>query len=958
VQFRILGPFEVAADDGVPVTIGGPKPRALLAKLLLHPGAVVPSDRLVTALWGDTPPPNAAVALRAYVSRLRAVLPPVAGRSRLTYRAPGYELALADDELDAVEFGRHVAEARRYAAVEDHGRALTLLDAALALWRGEPLAGLDVAALDAEGDVARLADLRLIGLEGRAEAMLMLGRGVEVVPELTDLVKRFPERERLAALLMRALYGAGRQSEALAVYQGLRRTLIKELGVEPSEPTRSVQRQLLEHDPALLAPAASRPTNLPRRSTSFVGREREIAAVAAALHCAPLVTLAGVGGVGKSRLALEVAEAERPGFPHGVWLCELAPLPDGAAVGHALAAALRVHQRHGLTIEETVIEYLHGRRLLLVLDNCEHVLDAAVPLVDRILAQCPGVFVLATSREALGVAGEQVWPVRPLSVPDATALFAQRAQATRPDFRLDHDTDAWVTEICRRLDGLPLAIELAAARMRLMSPAEMARRLDDERLHVPGGRTALARHQSLAAAIDWSYRLLSPAEQQLFVRLSVFAGGADLAAVHGVCANPGRSEADTLDLLTGLIDKSMVYAESLPGGTRYRILETLRAYGRERRPRNDALVVRHARYFVRLAEAAARGVQGPDERIWVERTLPDVDNLRAAFECAVAAGDTDLALRMVTSLAEVTQIRVGYEAATWAERALELTDEGHPLFVACVGAAARGAWNVGDFPRARRLSARAAGRAPGPGAARTGYPDDVAADVDLYDGHVASALRHYTAQVAVARRDGDPIRLVWTLYYIAICYAVLREPRRGMPAAEESLSVAEVTANPTARSMARYALGLVLKKSDPDRALGLFDEAAALAGSVHNFWWQGIALMEAAATRAVHGAPDEAAGAFLGVLDHWDRVGDWTQQWLNLRYVVRLLHRLGRDEDVVVLHHALQAAGKPSPLDGARVGRLLDGPDGDRYAAVAARGSALAAAAAVTYVRSALLRSR
>jgi predicted ATPase len=957
VQFRILGPLEVAADDGVPVAVGGPKPRALLAALLLHAGAVVPTDRLADAVWGDVPPPNAAVALRAYVSRLRAVLPPVAGAPRLRYRAPGYELVLAQDELDAAEFSQLIAEAREHAAARDHGRALSLLDTALSLWRGDVLAEFDIAALGAEGDVARLTDLRLVALEERAEAMLGLGRGLDVVPELEDLVTRFPGRERLAVLLMRTLYLNGRQTEALAVYRNLRRVLVQELGVEPAESTRTVHRQLLEHDPALLAPAASRPTNLPRRGTRFVGREREVAALATALHDAPLVTLAGVGGVGKSRLALEVAEDQRARFPDGVWLCELAPLPDGAAIGHAVAAALRVQQRHGLTIEETVIAYLRGRELLLLLDNCEHVLGAAAPLVDRILTLCPGVVLLATSREALGVAGEQVWPVRPLSEADATALFVQRARATQPDFRPDRDTEASVAEICRRLDGLPLAIELAAARMRVMNAAEMARRLDEERLRVPGSRTAQPRHRSLAAAIDWSYRLLSPREQELFVRLSVFAGGADLAAVQAVCAVPAAAETDTLEQLTALIDKSMVFTESLPGGTRYRLLETLRAYGRERLPDDDDLAGRHTTYFVRLAEDAARGVQGRDERMWVERTMPDQDNLRAAFEWAMAARDADLAMRLVASLPEVSQIRLGYEPAAWAERALELAPVDHPLYVAGVGAAARGAWNVGDFARARRLAARAAGRTPGRGAARSGYPADVAADVDLYEGDATSALRHYAAQVSAARRNGDPIRLVWTLYYVAICHAVRRQPQLGAAAAEECLAVAEATANPTARSMARYALGLVLKKSEPHRALALFDEAADLAASVHNFWWQGIALMEAAATRAVHAERADAARDLLEVLDHWDRVGDRTQQWLNLRYVLRLLVRAGCDENAVVLHHALRAAGKPSPLDGGRAARLLDGPDGQRYTAAAARGAALSAAAAVSYARAALRRS-
>jgi predicted ATPase len=379
-----------------------------------------------------------------------------------------------------------------------------------------------------------------------------------------------------------------------------------------------------------------------------VGRQDEIGRVADVLQAGPLVTLTGVGGVGKSRLALEAAGLEGPRFPDGVRLCELAPIADGGPVTHAVAAALEVRQRHGLSIDQTVIEYLRTRRLLLLLDNCEHVLTEASRLVDRVIANCPDVVVLATSREALGVQGEQVWPVPPLSVADSAVLFVQRARATRPDFQADRDTEASVVEICRRLDGLPLAIELAAARMRAMSAAEVAHRLDDGRLLARGSRTAEPRHQSLSAAIDRSYQLLTERERQLFTRLSVFAGGADLDAVHAVCAEEGATEADTLDVLIALIDKSMVVAVSGPAGTRYRLLETLRVYGRERRPAGAALSRRHSEHYVELAEQAARGVQGPDEQIWVDRALPDADNFRAAFEWAIGDRDADLAMRLVT----------------------------------------------------------------------------------------------------------------------------------------------------------------------------------------------------------------------------------------------------------------------------------------------------------------------
>jgi len=496
--------------------------------------------------------------------------------------------------------------------------------------------------------------------------------------------------------------------------------------------------------------------------------------------------------------------------------------------------------------------------------------------------------------------------------------------------------------------------------MRAMTAPEIARRLDGGRFLSGGPRTAAARHQSLAAAIDWSYRLLPEPEQRLFARLSVFAGGFDLPGVHEVCAEPGTTEDTTLDLVTRLLDKSMVTsASSGAGRSRYRVLETLRARGRELLRDSSAGEQpdqRHVRYFVELAERAARGLHTSAEQTWAARALPDYDNLRTAFEYAAAGRHVDLALRLVAALPELVHLRLGYESADWAERTLELAPRDHPLFAAAVGAAARGAWNRGDFAHARRLAERAGGRVPARGTGRIAYPADVLADVALYEGDAASALEHYEAEAARARRDADPIRLVWTLYYVAVCHAVRRTPERGVAAALECVRVADATANPTARSMAHYALGLVLKKSEPDRALALFDRAGELAASVRNFWWHGIAVMEAAATRAVHRDPAAAARAFVDVLEHWDRVGDWTQQWLNLRYVVRLLVRLGADEDAVVLHHALCAAGKQSPLGTARLALLLDGPDGPLASAAARSGSSLSPSEAVSIARSCLHR--
>jgi predicted ATPase/DNA-binding SARP family transcriptional activator len=917
VEFRLLGDVE-ARLDGQRLEIGHVRQRCVLVALLVDVNHPVPADQLIDRVWADEPPHKGRNALAAYMSRLRQLFAD-AEDVHIVREPGGYKLAADAFSVDLHRFRHLVSQAR---ATADPVDAAAVFDSALDLWRGEPFPSIDTpwvngvrTALEAE----RLS----VGLD-RNDVALRAGRHAELLGQLTAALQAHPLDERLAGQLMLAQYRSGRQADALETYRHMRERLVDELGVDPSPPLRDVYQTILEGEsspqPALTPSQPSARSrlhaDLPRRTTTFIGREQEVRRVSAALQEAPLVTLTGVGGVGKTRLALEAAGADQERFDDGAWLCELAPV-DSGAVSHALAAALRLQQQQGLGIEDTLIEYLRSRELLLLVDNCEHVLDSAAWILDQIARHCPRVSVLATSREALGVEGERLVPVPPLTDEEATELFADRARAGRPDFDLDREPVGAVAEICRRLDGLPLAIELAAARMRVMGSLEVARRLDGLRLLSGGARGAHPRQQSLVATIDWSYHLLSEREQALFMRLSVFAGGFDLDAAHGVCGGDEAHEDDTLDLLTGLVEKSMVTVRGGTERSRLGVLETLRAYGRDRLQEkgiDDVYAARHARYYTDLAEQAATGIRTADERAWRERMLPDYDNLRAAFEHAIAASDIDLALRLVTSIVELAHLRVGYEASGWAERALELASPDHRLFPAAAGFAARGAWNRGDFERARSLAALAEGRIPGRGTGRVAYPGDVLADLALYEGDPHAALAHYDAEVARARRDGDPIRLVWTLFYVAICHAVLRDPQAGLPAAEESVPVADATANPTARSMARYALGLVLKKSEPDRALALFDEAAELAASVQNFWWHGIALMEAAATRAVHSDPATAARLFIDVLDHWDRVGDWSQQWLNLRYVTRLLVRLGADDDAVVLHHALVSAGRPSPL--------------------------------------------
>ncbi len=790
VEFRLLGDVE-ARLDGQQLEIGHARQRCVLVALLVEVNRPIPLDQLVDRVWADQPPHRARNALAGYLSRLRHVL---AADDVVIARQPGgYVLTTDALSVDLHRF-RHLASKAR--ATADPLDAASLLDGALDLWRGEPFASLDTPWVN---DVRTALQVERLSVAlDRNDAALRAGRHAELLGELVTALHAHPLDERLAGQLMLAQYRCGRQADALQTYRQMRDRLVEELGVDPSPSLREVHQQILDGDPgfdlavskraaakpdsaAPLVVADTRPhADLPRRGTSFIGREQQVLHVTAALRQGPLVTLTGVGGTGKTRLAREAVALDQERFSDGVWFCELAPLDDGAAVSHAVAAALRLQQQHGMGIGETVIEYLRPRELLLVVDNCEHVLDAAARLLDQIVRHCPRVSVLATSREALGVEGERILPVPPLPLDDATELFADRARAGRPDFDLDHEPVGAVAEICRRLDGLPLAIELAAARMRVMSSLDVARRLDKLRLLSGGARGAHPRQQSLAATIDWSYRLLAEPEQTLFMRLSVFAGGFDLDATHGVCGEDGATEDDTFELLSGLVDKSMVIARSGTDRSRYGVLETLRAYGRDRLQEKrieDRYAARHAVYYTELAERAAAGMHSADERVWVERMLPDYDNLRAGFEHAMAERDIDLALRLVTSVTELAHLRVGYESALWAERVIEVADRDQPLFPAAVGVAARGAWNRGDNDRARSLAGLGEGRVPRRGTGRVAYPEDVLADLALYAGDAHAALTHYEGEEARARRDDDPIR--------------------------EAVLVAEPTANPTARSMAR-----------------------------------------------------------------------------------------------------------------------------------------------------------
>ncbi|MFF3762571.1 BTAD domain-containing putative transcriptional regulator [Streptomyces sp. NPDC001922] len=740
MRYAILGTTRAHRDDGSPVALGGVRLRALLTALARHPGRVRPGDALIAEIWDGDPPADATGALQALVGRLRRAL----GHEAVGSAEGGYRLCAAPDDVDLHRFERLADEGSRALAGGDPARAAALLDDALALWNGPALTDLPGAAAAA----ARAELRRLDARRARLAADLELGRADRALPELAALCAAHPLNEPLQALRIRALRDTGRRADALAAYEEVRRTIADRLGADPSPGLRSLHAELLsdrlhgdgevrppEGEPSDEAPEPSgerrpgppagpvRPGNMRARLTSFVGRESDLDILRGDLAAARLVTLLGPGGAGKTRLSQEAAEAVADHWPDGVWFAELAPVEDPQTVPETVLTTLggRETVLRGSAAElraatdpsaadplPRLAEHCARRRMLLVLDNCEHVIGAAAELAEFLLVSCPDVTVLATSREPLGVPGELVRPVEPLPDPVALRLLADRGAAARPGFRTEDDPEA-CAEICRRLDGLPLAVELAAARLRLLTPRQLADRLDDRfRLLTSGSRTVLPRQQTLRAVVDWSWDLLDDAERAVLRRLSVFAGGCDLPAAEEVCGDGrpgpdhgssgqgGRAEelsglptpvapaAPSLDardiaaLLGSLVDKSLLVAEpSADGdGMRYRLLETVAEYAAARLDEAAERAVaehRHLVHFRELARTADPLLRGPDQRRWLERLEQEHDNMRIALRRAIAARDEHEALCLVLSLGWFWQLRDHRtDARFWSAAAGEL----------------------------------------------------------------------------------------------------------------------------------------------------------------------------------------------------------------------------------------------------------------------------------------------
>jgi predicted ATPase/DNA-binding SARP family transcriptional activator len=763
VDFRVLGPVEAWREDA-PVALGGRRQRWLLALLLVQPGQTVSSDRLVDELWQGRPPDGAEGTLRVYVSRLRSVI----GGTALVARPPGYALDIDAEHFDAWRFERLARDGQQALARGTAGLAAERLGAALALWRGPAFADVRDDGVVAD-EARRLDELRLTALEDRIEADLALGRYSRLAPELERLIADHPVRERLWRQLVLALHHSDRRAEAITACDRARRILADGLGVDPSEELRALEGMILRQELSP-APASVERHNLPAALTSFVGREPELGAVAELLRVHRLVTITGTGGAGKTRLALEASRAQVGAWTSGVWFVDLTSVVDPRTTPSAVADVLGVRERGDVAALEGLIEHLRDKEALILLDNCEHVADACASLVHDVLRACPAVRVVATSRIPLGVPGEADLAIDPLPTPSddtplaeiatfaSVRLFLDRGRARRGgDLATAPAEMRTVARICREVDGLPLAIELAAARTKALSVDDVASRLDDRLRFLRSGSALDApRHQTLRATIDWSHDLLAADERELLAALSVFAGGFSLGSVAAICTDGSTDRAEAG--VTRLVESSLV-AATRHGTTRYRLLETIREYAAERLASGtlgEELRRAHAEHFLAVARDAPTEA-GPGKLEALEVLDVERENMDAAMRWTLTTG-SDLAVPLAAALWRHWLIRGRRrQGLTWLEQALDLPGEvpSPPRAVALAGAALL-ARLVGDFAAAETHAREgmALGRTVGPPRA-VAVSLNVLTTLAARTGDVDRAHAHCAASVAIARAAGD-----------------------------------------------------------------------------------------------------------------------------------------------------------------------------------------------------------
>lgn len=878
LDVRVLGAIE-AQVDGVTVTVGSQTQRALLAALVHGRGRTVPVDRLAWLVWGDDPPAQAYNSLKSHLSRLRRTL----GTDAIVARPPGYALDLEPDQLDVHRFEQGVRRAR---TVEQ-------LDDVLSLWRGPPYGQLAEHEHFA-GEVAHLGELRWHARRGRAELLAASGRHDEAVAGLQALSAEDPLREPVWVALLTALHSAGRQADATAAARRYRE-LVRDAGLEPSQRFVQVERQVFVSTPS----AYEGPPPLPPRSSTVVGREDKLARLRDLLQERRVITLVGPGGVGKTTLALEAARALRRSVPDGVWLADLADVDRAEAIVPSVIRAVGAPAAEPL--DRSLLDYLAGRNALLVLDNCEHVHAEVRALVRQATARAPELRLLVTSRRPLAVPGEVVVGVDPLTPDHALALF--RARAADAGAAVGDDEQTLAATLCERLDRLPLALEMAAARLRGLGLADLAGRLDERLRLLSSGEPG--RHETLGAVVAWSYELLEEPDRRLLGELSVFTGPFDIDAAEAVCAGH-----DVARRLSDLVDRSLVVANTEGGLARYHLLATVRSFARERLAERDGLPAiehRFVQHHVVLAERIGDGVASSDEATWADELAWRTPNLEGAHARALASGDVDAAVRIAAAMYVVVYQRLRADIGAWAEATLAAAREPDHLCAPAVAAvAAVNRLNRGDADGAAALLADL----PDDPVAR--HAHEVLGDLHIYRGELDVSLDHFRRADELARDADDHFTSLFARISAAIALGYAQRADEALAVLTDARAEAVSGGIPLMTAWSDYAEGELLAEVDPARALTLVDHAVAEADAADWRMLAGVGRLTASSLRARMADPDEAVRGFVQLIHHWDRLGDATHQWTTLRNLIELLTRIDADEPAACLVGAVDGASTPT----------------------------------------------